>query len=148
MRCTHESLGTLRGIVAMIIVVVLIPCGDLVVTLQAATPPEQSTDRSSGSQNPHEARRTAMQLGVGRYVAVKLSSGETVRGYILDIADDHFALLLDGMAAPADVAYGDVRRLRPIPQPVPRSRAALRGKTGMIIAVAYFGFMWVCSSRC
>jgi hypothetical protein len=108
----------MRGIVTLIIIIALVPCGDLVATLQAATPPAQSTYQSSGSPDPDEARRVVMNLGVGRYVDVQLSSGLTVRGYIREIADDHFALLLDGFAVPADIAYDDVRQLRPIRQPV------------------------------
>ncbi len=149
---THESLGTIRGIVTVIVVIALAPCGDLVATLQAATPPAQSTYRSSGSQNRDDARRVVMNLGVGRFVAVRLSSGQTVRGYIRDIAGDHFALLLDGMAAPTDIAYDDVRQLRPIPQPVLRSRTPLPVKIEQAASVVFFaGYLVtafvVCSHR-
>ncbi len=79
-----------------------------------------------------------MNLGVGRYVAVKLSSGGTVRGYIRDIAGDHLALLPDGMAAPADIAYADVGQLRPMPQPVLRPRLPKIAKVVAVVVVAGF----------
>ena len=133
MRWTHEALDTIRGIVTAVIIIALAPCDCLVTTLRAATPPAQSTYQSSGSPSPDEAHRVVMNLGVGRYVAVKLSWGETVRGYIREIADDHFALLLEGMAAPADIAYDDVRQLRPIPQPVLRLQAPSLSKIARIV---------------
>jgi hypothetical protein len=149
MRWTHESLGTIRGIVTVIIVIALAPCGGLVATLQAAPRPAQSTYQSSGSPNPDDARRVVMNLGVGRYAAVKLSSGETERGYIRDIAGDHFALLLDGMAAPTDIAYVDVRQLRPIPQPVLRSRAPLPVKIEKAASVVLIaGYLIVMAAAC
>ncbi len=131
----------MRGIVTATIIIALVPCGNLAVTLQAAPPPAQSTYQSSRSPDPDEARRVVMNLGVGRYVAVKLSSGGTMRGYIREIADDHFALLLDGMAAPTDIAYGDVRQLRPIPQLVLRPRAPSLSKIEKIEkVVGYVAF--------
>ena len=45
--------------------------------------------------NTAEARRVATDLGVGRHVAVKLTSGKTVQGHLQAINDDHFVLLLD-----------------------------------------------------
>ena len=100
-------------IVTAIVVIALAAGGDVVA--------------SSGSQDDDLARRVVMNLGVGRYVEVTLSSGETERGYIHAIADDRFALLVDGMPAPADIAYGDLRQVRPIPQLVLRStRSSLK----------------------
>jgi len=146
MRWTHESLGKIRGIVAAIIIIALFPCGDLVATLQAATPPAQSTYRSTGSANPDEARRVVMNLGVGRHVVVTLSSGETVRGQIRQIADDHFVLLLDGSAAPADITYDDVRQLGAILlQPPSRAYNILR-LIGVVIVVTFVILMYVACS--
>ena len=148
MRWTHERLGTIRGFVTAIIVIIPVACGDLVATLHAATPP-QSTYQSSGSPDPDEARRVVMNLGVGRYAAVRLSSGGTERGYIRDIAGDHFALLLDGMAAPTDIAYDDVRQLRSIPQPVLRSRAPVPLKIAKAVsAVLIAGFFVMAVATC
>ncbi len=104
-----------------------------------APPLGQSIYRSSGPPNPDQARRVVMNLRVGRYVDVQLSSGLTVRGYIREIADDHFALLLDGFASPADIAYDDVRQLRPIPQLVLRPRAPSLSKIETIVSVVAFG---------
>ena len=150
MRRTDESLGKIRGIVTAVIIIALVPCGDLVVTLQAATPqPAQSTYQASGSPNPDDVRRVVMNLGVGRYVDVQLSSGLTVRGYIRKIADDHFAVLLDGFAAPADIAYDDVRQLRPIPQPVLRSRQPLPLKIEKVVSVVLVtGFFVMAFVQC
>lgn len=132
----------MRGIVTVVIVIALIACGGPVATLQAATPPAQSIYQSSGSPDPDEAHRVVMNLGVGRYVDVQLSSGLTVRGYIREIAADHFALLLDGFVTPADIAYDDVRQLRPIPQPVLRLRAPLPLKIEKVVGAAVMtGFL-------
>jgi hypothetical protein len=141
-----------RGILTVIIIIALAPCGDLVATLQAATPPAQSTYQSSGSPNADEARRVVTKLGVGRYVEVQLSSGPTVRGYIREIADDHFALLLDGFVAPADIAYDDVRQLRPIPQPALGLQTPLPLKIGKVVSVVaitgFFVMAWaVCHNK-
>ena len=142
MRWTHGFFGTIRGIVAVTIIIALFACGDLVAALQAATPPAQSTYRSTGAADPDEARRVVMYLGVGKHVMVKLSSGETVRGQIRGIADDHFVLRLEGSAAPADITYDDVRRLGPIPlQPVPQSRASTKRQI-IIGAAAAVLLMW------
>ena len=130
---------TIPRAVTAIIVIALVPSEGLMATLQAATPPAQSIYRSSGSPDPDEARRVVMNLGVGRYVDVQLSSGLTVRGYIREIADDHFALLLDGFASPADIAYDDVRQLRPVPQLVLRPRAPSLSKIEQIVSVVAFG---------
>ncbi len=137
----------MRGIVTVIVIIALVPCGDLVATLQAATPPAQSTYQSSGSPNPDEVRRVVMNLGVGQHVAVTLRSGETVRGDVREIADDHFVLLLDRTTAPADIAYGDVRQLGPILQPVLLQpvpwwkRAPSKGVIVGIIVIAILEFV-------
>jgi hypothetical protein len=85
----------------------------------------QSISQSSRPPRPDEMHRAVMSLGIGGYVAVTTSSGTTMRGHIRAIADD---------------------------QLVPRlSRAPSVGKTLAIVgAVAYFGFMLVCSqpARC
>ena len=129
-------------IVIAIIILAVAPCADFVTTLQAATPPAQSTYQSSGAPNPDDARRVVMNLGVGRYVEVTLSSGEIERGYIRTIADDHFALLVDGMPAPADIAYGDLRQVRPIPQLVLRStRSSL--KRNVIVGIVVLGLAFL-----
>jgi hypothetical protein len=140
-----------RAVTAMIVIAV-VPSEDLMATLQAATPPAQSTYQSSGAPNPDDARRVVMNLGVGRYVDVQLSSGLTVRGYIREIADDHFALLLDGFASPADIAYDEVRQLRPIPQPFLRPQVPLPLKIEKVVSVAliagYFVMMFaVCHDK-
>ncbi len=104
------AMNIYRRILAAIIIAV-VPCGDLVVTLQAATPAAQSSYRASGSPNPNQVRRVVMNLGVGGYVEVSVNSGKTVHGHILEIFADHFVLLLDRPAAPVDIAYGDVLQL-------------------------------------
>ena len=111
----------MRRVVMAILIISLIPCEGLMAA-QVTRP-----------SNPDEVHRVVMDLGVGRYVDMQLSSGLTVRGYIREIADDHFALLLEGMAAPADIAYDDVRQLRPIPQPVLRLRAPSLSKIARIV---------------
>ena len=117
----------MRRVVMAILIISLIPCEGLMAA-QVTRP-----------SNPDEVHRVVMDLGVGRYIAVKLSSRETVRGYIRASADDHFALLLDGMAAPTDIAYGDVRQLRPISQLVLRSRAPSLSKVEKIVSEVAFG---------
>jgi len=112
--------------VLTVIIIALVLCGNLVATLAAS--PAQSIYRSSGSPHPDEVRDVVMSLRVGQYVSVKLSSGEAVQGHIRDITDDQFVLLLDRRAAPVDIAYGDVRHLKPILEPVPLSPAPSRTK--------------------
>ena len=142
-------------IVIAIIIIAVAPCADFVATLQAATPPPQSTYQLSGAPTPDEARRVVMALGVGQHVAVETRLGETLPGTIRVIADDHFVLLLDRSAAPASISYGEVRWVGPVPQLVPRPSRAPRapsiGKTLAIVGVlTYFGFMAYCGQpgRC
>jgi hypothetical protein len=127
----------MRDVVMAILIISLIPCEGLMAA--QVTPPS----------NPDEVHRVAMDLGVGRYVAVKLIASGTMRGYIRQIADDHFALLLDGMAAPTDIAYGDVRQLRPISQLVLRSRAPSLSKVEKIVSEVAFGsFLVMAFAKC
>ena len=44
---------------------------------------------------------------------MKLTSGKTVRGHLQAINDDHFVLLLDQVARPMEIAYGEVEELEP-----------------------------------
>ena len=115
-----------------------------------ATPALAQAPRSSD-----EARRVVMNLGVGQHVAVETRSGETLRGDIRAIADDHFALRVDGTSVLVDIAYGDVQWVGPVPQLVPRPSRAPRapsiGKTlGIIVVLAYLGAMAFCGQpgRC
>ena len=125
-----------QRIVAAVVILFLIPSGDLVAALQAASPPMQSTSRSSGSSNHAQARRIVMHLGVGQRAALKLTSGETLQGSIREIADDHFVLLLDQTSVLIVVAYDDVRQIGPvIVNPV---RTRKRWNAGTIVAIAGF----------
>ena len=81
-----------------------------------------------------------MNLGVGRYVAVTLSSRQSLRGYVGAIASDTFALLVDGAAVPADIEFGDVREVRPMPQPGLRwKRSHLKRNVIGAVAVVVLG---------
>ena len=76
---------------------------------------QQLAQAQTEPPNAAEARRVATDLGVGRHVAVKLTSGKTIRGHLQAINDDHFVLLLDREAGPLEIAYGDVQQLGPNP---------------------------------
>ena len=102
------------------VIIAAVPCGDSMVTLQAATLAAQSTYQSSAAPNPDEVRRVVINLGVGQHVAVKLvsgSSGRTMRGLIREIDADHFTLVSDPTGILSDIAYDNVRQLGPIPIP-------------------------------
>ena len=73
----------------------------------------KSTYRSSGAPNVEQVRRVVVGLGVGRHVAVKVTSGETFRGDLDGMTADHFVLLLDREARPMPIAYNDVQNLGP-----------------------------------
>jgi len=74
---------------------------------------QQLGQTQAESPNAAQARRVATNLGVGRHVAVKLTSGRTLRGHLQAINDDHFVLLLDREARPIEIAYGEVQQLGP-----------------------------------
>lgn len=131
---SHESFGKIRLMVAVIGVIAVLPCKDLA-ALQAGPPPARSTHRSSGSSNPDHARRIVVNLGVGQEVVARLSSGETVRGRIREIAEDQFVVDLDWSATPAYIAYGDVRQLGPIVLQPSRRSHVKQGVIGVAIAV-------------
>lgn len=67
----------------------------------AQTPPDP--------QKAAEAKRTATELGVGKQVAVTLTSGKTLRGRLQEVNDDHL-VLLQGATRMA-IAYGEVDAL-------------------------------------
>ena len=73
----------------------------------------KSTYKTRGAPNPEEARRVAAGLGVGKHVAVKVTSGETFRGDLQAINEDHLVLLPDREARTMEIAYGDVQALGP-----------------------------------
>ena len=74
---------------------------------------QQLAQAQTEPPNAAEARRVATDLGVGRHVAVKLTSGKTIRGHLQAINDDHFVLLLDRELRPIEIAYGEVQQLGP-----------------------------------
>jgi hypothetical protein len=73
----------------------------------------QSTYKASGAPDAAQAKRVVVGLGIERHVAVKLMSGDTFRGHLHAIEQDHFVLLLDKVAQPMTIAYGDVQSLGP-----------------------------------
>ena len=82
--------------------------------LESAKRAAQQLGQTQGeSPNAAQARRVATDLGVGRHVAVKLTSGITLRGHLQAINDDHFVLLLDREPRPIEIAYGEVQQLGP-----------------------------------
>ena len=73
----------------------------------------KSTFQTRGAPNPEEARRVAAGLGVGRHVAVKVTSGQTFRGNLQAINEDHLVLLPDREARTMEIAYANVQALGP-----------------------------------
>lgn len=73
----------------------------------------KSTYKTRGAPNPDEARRVAAGLGVGKHVAVKVTSGKTFRGDLQAINEDHLVLLPDREAQTMEIAYADVQGLGP-----------------------------------
>lgn len=71
------------------------------------------TYRSSGQPNAEEARRVVAGLGVGRHIAVKVTSGKKCRGHLQAINEDQFVLLLDREAKLVEIVYSDVQELGP-----------------------------------
>ena len=77
--------------------------------IQAEAP--NAAEARAESPKAAEARRVVTDLGVDRHVAVKLTSGKTVRGHVRTISEDHFVLLLDREARLMDIAYGQVQKV-------------------------------------
>ena len=72
-----------------------------------------ATYKASGPPNVAEVRRVAAGLGAGRHVAVKVTSGQTWRGHIQAVHEEHLVLLRDRTTTPIDVAYDEVQALGP-----------------------------------
>ncbi len=72
-----------------------------------------ATYKASGPPNVAEVRRVAAGLGAGRHVAVKVTSGQTLRGHIQAVHEEHLVLLRDRTTTPIDVAYDEVQALGP-----------------------------------
>jgi hypothetical protein len=94
----------------------------------------QLAEPSADTPNAAKAKRVATNLGPGRHVAVKLTTGTTLRGHLEAVRDDHFVLRLDGDAASLDVAYRDVQKLGP--------NLGTATKTAIWLAVAVVGTAW------
>jgi hypothetical protein len=85
--------------------------GPLLESAQRAA--QELAQSQSEPPNAAEARRVATDLGVGRHVAVKLTSGKTLRGHLHAINDDRLVLLLDRESRPVEIAYREVQELGP-----------------------------------
>ncbi len=72
-----------------------------------------ATYKASGPPNVTEVRRVAAGLGAGRHVAVKVTSGQTFRGHIQAVHEEHLVLLRDRATMPLDIAYNEVQALGP-----------------------------------
>ena len=72
-----------------------------------------ATYEASGPPNVTEVRRVAAGLGAGRHVAVKVTSGQTFRGHIQAVHEEHLVLLRDRATIPIDIAYDEVQALGP-----------------------------------
>jgi ribosome maturation factor RimP len=57
------------------------------------------------------AKRMVVQLGVGEHIMVKVSPTEKVRGHIVAIQDDEFAILPDGEKSPRNVPYSSIHKV-------------------------------------
>ena len=71
--------------------------------------------KASGPPKVTEAKRVAAGLGAGRHVAVKMTSGQTFRGHIQTVHEEHLVLLRDQATIPIDIAYEEVQALGPGP---------------------------------
>ena len=72
-----------------------------------------ATYKASGPPNVTAVRRVAAGLGAGRHVAVKVTSGQTFRGHIQAVHEEHLVLLRDRATIPIDIAYDEVQALGP-----------------------------------
>ncbi len=72
-----------------------------------------ATYKASGPPNATAVRRVAAGLGAGRHVAVKVTSGQTFRGHIQAVHEEHLVLLRDRATIPIDIAYDEVQALGP-----------------------------------
>jgi len=101
-----------RKFVATLALLSMCPCAEL---WAAASPTEpdknaQLAARLSAAQS-EVPRRIQTASGGQRLVAVKLTTGATLRGRVREIADDHFVLLLARTATPAAIAFDQVEKV-------------------------------------
>ncbi len=92
-----------------------------------------ATYRASGPPNVTEVRRVAAGLGAGRHVAVKVTSGQTFRGHIQAVHEEHLVLLRDRATIPIDIAYDEVQTLGP--------NLSTRAKTAIWVGVGVTALM-------
>src|SRR5262245_34152290 len=69
--------------------------------------------KAKASPNTTEARRTVVGLGIGKHVLVKYGNGRKIRGTIVMIDTDHFALLPDHQFTSLQVFYDDTWQAQP-----------------------------------
>jgi ribosome maturation factor RimP len=79
----------------------VLPLGDLAVSLQAEVPP-----------NPTLTKQQVDRWGVGAEVKVKLAGGKNLRGAISGIEDESFLLVKGQKASPKRVGYAEVAELK------------------------------------
>jgi len=136
---THESLVATR-LVVVLVVFSLLPCGELMATLDAASP-AQSSHRWSDA-DADQARRMVIDRGVGRHIDLRLRSGERLEGVVQEIADDYFVVMPNGGTSSIEIAYDEVRQIGPIvlqpsrrSSPGPGAGAMIAVVVGVLLAV-------------
>lgn len=131
-------MNTMRRLLASSLVIAIAGTACVPVTARPAFEPHVVTADAAArpqteSSNAEDVRRIAQALGTGRHVAVKLTSGTTLRGHLQSIDEDYFVLLPDRNRVPMTIAYADVQKLGPN-----LSRLAKIAIYGGIIAVGVF----------
>ena len=106
------------------------------------------TFRESDDASTSQARRVLEGLGSGRRIELKTSSNR-LRGNIQRAAEDHLELLPIGKAAHIDVDYADIRELKPLKSPPPKTaRSGTSGKTMAIIVGLVLTYTVVLPALC
>lgn len=140
----------MRNHVVACTIFALLPFDATATSLQANSAHGQWICRSATSKNAARTCRIVNEVGIGRHVEATLIRGERIRGEVRQIADDHFVLILDGTVTPLAIAYGHVRKLRPVGlQPPARARRRwIRVAHGIALAVMYVLYIAECDKSC
>jgi hypothetical protein len=97
-----------RRIVAIVAAISVFPCADVVTSASAQTPQQKTLERRVSTSAQLERQRLIVSL-VDRQVAIKLVSGETMRGSVREIRGDRFLLRVDPTRTSSEIAFRDVQ---------------------------------------
>ena len=93
--------------------------------------------------------RRVIERSQGQRIRLKVSSGKSYQGSISRTHEEHFELLTDGKAVPVNIAFADIRELKPrhaLPKKTNTGRRVSARKFFLVFGVIY-GLLLISGSK-